>query len=650
MKVSEQKYTMKKVKLKLNEHNKNAIEEISNRFNLSRISSEIILNRNLRNTEEIEEYLNPDFKYFEEPENYKDLKRGCSRITEAVNKDESIVIYGDYDVDGVTSISQFVIILKSAGAKVDYYVPERESEGYGISSDFIHKLREGSIKADLIITVDCGIAEIEKIDQINELNKDVIVLDHHQCQEVLPSAYAIINPKQKDCPSKNKHLCAAGLSFKFLVYLNRFLKVEDVEDVLLELACLGTIADIVDLIGDNRIIAKNGLKKINNTRLIGLKKLIEVSGIADKEIESYHIGFILAPRINAAGRMDNAKKAVELFLTRSEAEAEDLASELENLNFFRKQAESAIFDEAVEKIEADFLYKKNIIVVHGEGWHEGVLGIVASRITERYEKPSVVISVKAGTGKGSARSVEYLDIFDAFKSADKYLEKYGGHKLAAGLTISEKNINILAYELNKYIDDANIESRSKEIEVDASIDVRDVNFELYNEICSLEPFGAGNPKPVLALNDVDLKSIRKVGKTGSHISFVLAKNGSEVPVIGFGKIGILEKVLTRPTAYAVTLSLNEFNGKKTIQLILKDVEERDEFDFKIDEEKMKVLNSIIDKTKSKIIKTDIFMLVEKLNRIYNTKITADEIICMLKKAEYIQYALKDDMLYIKKVF
>lgn len=638
---------MKKVKLKVNEYEKKEIEEISKRFNLSNISSRILLNRNLTTFKEIEEFLDPDFKYFESSENYKDLHKGCLRVIQAIKSNESIIVYGDYDVDGVTSISQFMITLKEAGANVDYYVPERETEGYGISADFIEKLKENSINADLIITVDCGIAEIEKVSQISCLNKEVIIIDHHQCKEELPNAYAVINPKQKDCPSKNKQLCAAGLSFKFLTYLNRFLKIEGIEEKLLELACLGTIADIVDLIGDNRIIAKKGLEKINNTQLIGLKKLMEISGISDKKIESYHIGFIIAPRINAAGRMDTAKKAIRLMLTEDEIEAEKLALELESLNLLRKQAEGIIFEEAINKIETDFLFKKNIIVVFGDNWHEGVLGIVASKLTEKYETPCVVISVKDGVGKGSARSLEYLDIFEAFKAADQYLVKYGGHKLAAGLTILEKNINIFANELNSYIQNVCRES-TKLITADAYVEQDDINFGLLNEISRFEPFGAGNPKPSLSMINSDLKNVRKVGKNGNHLSFILTNGKKDIPVIGFGKINLLEKILSKPSAYVVTLSLNEFNGRKDIQLILENVEETDSFNYKIDEEKMKVLDSIINKTKSKIIKTDIFMLVEKLNKIYNTKITAEEIICMLKKADNIQYALKNDMLYIKK--
>ncbi|HPY55716.1 MAG TPA: single-stranded-DNA-specific exonuclease RecJ [Sedimentibacter sp.] len=637
---------MKPVKLKVNEYNNDEIERISKRFNLSKTSAKILLNRNIKSFDDIEQFLEPNFKYFERAENYKDLHKGCKRVIEAINNNDRILIYGDYDVDGVTSISQFVVFLKKAGAYVNYYVPERESEGYGISSDFVNSVKSGEINFELLITVDCGIAEIEKIDEITKLDKDVIIIDHHESREEIPNAYAIINPKQKDCPSENKHLCAAGLSFKFLINLNKFLKIDNIEDVLLEYACLGTIADIVDLVKDNRIIASQGLKKINKTKIIGLKKLIEVSGI-NGEIKSYHIGFILAPRINASGRMDTAKKAIKLMLTKDEEEAEKLASELDSLNNARKEAENIIYKEAIKKIESDFLYKNNVMVVYGDNWHEGVLGIVASRLTEKYYKPCVVISVKDGIGKGSARSVEHVDIFESFKHTDIYLEKYGGHKLAAGLTILEKNINSFTNELNNYIG-STTDDEYNQIRADAILNISDINLRLYDEINRFEPFGSGNPKPLLALRDVSIKNIRKVGKEGKHISFMLSDGDRHIPVIGFCKIGILEKILTMPQSYIVSLSENIYNGSRSLQLFLHDVEEHEEFDYKIDVNKLKALEFLINKTKSKIIKTDLFILVEKLNKRYNTKITAEEIICMLKKADNIQFALKNDILYIKK--
>lgn len=640
---------MKKAKPIVNDYDINEIDEISKRFNLTPISSKILLNRQLKTFDDINEFLYPNFSFFENPTIYKDMEKGCRRILDAIENHEKIIVYGDYDVDGVTSISQFMILLKAAGANITYYVPERESEGYGISSAFVRKIENDEIKVDLLITVDCGIAEIEKVDEINCLNKQIIILDHHQCGDTIPSAYAIINPKQKDCPSKNKQLCASGLSFKFLRYLNSFLMVEDVEEELLELACLGTIADIVDLIGDNRIITYNGLKYINNTNIIGLSKLIEKAGIKDKRIESFHIGYILAPRINAAGRMSSANKAIKLMLTTDEQEADELAEELENLNLTRKQTEQEIFDEAVNKIETDCLYKRNIIIVYGTNWHEGVLGIVSSKITERYDKPSIVISIKDGLGKGSARSLPYLDIYEALQKTDKYLVKYGGHKLAAGLSIQGENINQFSIELNKYIEKvAGEENNYKEILVDSYIESKDVTYRLYNEIYKFEPFGHGNPKPTFALKNVLLKDLKRVGANGNHLSFRLCDAEKDIPVIGFGKMNLLEKILAKPSSYIVSINNNEFRGNNNLQLVLLDIEEPDELDFVTDESKTKIIDSIINKSKSKIIKTDIFKLVEKINKLYNTKITAEEIICILKMDESIQYVLKDEILYIKK--
>ncbi|HAS92944.1 MAG TPA: hypothetical protein DCS12_12290, partial [Clostridiales bacterium] len=346
-------------------------------------------------------------------------------------------------------------------------------------------------------------------------------------------------------------------------------------------------------------------------------------------------------------RMDTAKKAIKLMLTKDEEEAEKLASELDSLNNARKEAENIIYKEAIKKIESDFLYKNNVMVVYGDNWHEGVLGIVASRLTEKYYKPCVVISVKDGIGKGSARSVEHVDIFESFKHTDIYLEKYGGHKLAAGLTILGKNINSFTNELNNYIS-STTDDEYNQIRADAILNISDINLRLYDEINRFEPFGSGNPKPLLALRDVSIKNIRKVGKEGKHISFMLSDGDRHIPVIGFCKIGILEKILTMPQSYIVSLSENIYNGSRSLQLFLHDVEEHEEFDYKIDVNKLKALEFLINKTKSKIIKTDLFILVEKLNKRYNTKITAEEIICMLKKADNIQFALKNDILYIKK--
>lgn len=639
---------MKKVRLLVNDYKDSEIEAIKKTYNLTEITAKILLNRQLGTIEDIDAFLNPDFKYFEDATVYKDLEKGCQRILEAIRNNERILIYGDYDVDGVTSISQFMMVLKKAGADADYYVPERESEGYGISSSFIRELSVKKRHVDLLITVDCGIAEANSIKEIMDLGVEVIVLDHHQCMETVPKAYAVINPKQPDCMSKNKQLCAAGLSFKFLRYMNTFLKIDGIEDKLLELACLGTIADIVDLIGDNRIITYNGLKVINHSSIMGIRKLIEKAGIGDKQIEAYHIGYILAPRINAAGRMSTAKKAVRLMLTEDEAEADMLASELESLNVLRKDTEFDIFNEAVTKIEAEASGRKNIIVVCGADWHEGVLGIVASKITEKYEKPSIVISVKDGIGKGSARSMSWLDIHDALKNNDGYLLKYGGHKLAAGLTIEEDKISEFTAELNKYVartvsDDCAV----REINVDSYIENKDVTDKLFDELYMLEPYGHGNPKPVFAVKNFSINNVKRVGKNLNHISFAVGSADKSVAAIGFDKMELLNRLLTKPRALVVNINGNEFKGNRYLQYVLVNVEESDSPEYAIDEAKAKIISTLIGKSKSKIMKTDLFKLVDRLNNSYNVKTSAEEIVCILKKDANIEYVLKSDILYIK---
>ncbi len=638
---------MKKVKLKVNSFTDEKIKLISSTFGLTEISAKILLNRGLSTVEDINNFLDPEFKYLENTDNFKDVDKGCKRILRALEKKENILIYGDYDVDGTTSISQFILYLNKAGANVNYYVPERETEGYGISEDFLNKV--DSMDINLLITVDCGISEVDSIDRINSCGIDTILIDHHQCGEVIPRAYAVINPKQSDCPSKNKNLCASGLSYKFLLHLNRYLKINDIEDILLELACLGTIADIVDLIEDNRIITFNGLKNINKSKLIGVKKLIEKAGIGDRVIEAFHIGYILAPRINAAGRMDNAKKAIELLLSKDEIEAERLADELENFNIFRKQTEQAIFNEAVEKIEKDFLYKKHVIVVSGNDWHEGVLGIVASRLTEKYDKPSIVISVKDDMGKASARSLEYLNIFEALKSVSHLLVKFGGHKLAAGLTLKKLSINELSVELNKYVDKI-IDKKEiqKIVNVDSYINIDEINECLYKEICKFEPFGHGNPKPIFAVVDFSISDIKRVGKDKKHISFSIKNKNVSIKVIGFDKIRLLEKILLNPQALVVNITENEFRGNVDLQLILQDIEDYVFEKQIIDDNKSKIVYSIINKTKSKIIKTDIFDFADSISRLYNIDFTASDIACILKNENKIEYILKNDILYIKK--
>ncbi len=638
---------MRKVKLKANKFSDEELNLIINSFGLTEVSANILLNRGLKTVEEIERFLNPKLDFLENTDNYKDVEKACKRILSAVHNNEKIMIYGDYDVDGTTSISQFVIFLRKIGVDVDYYVPERESEGYGISENFIDQIEKNNIK--LLITVDCGISEVDSIDKINLKNIDIILIDHHQCGEVIPRAFAVINPKQPDCPSINKTLCASGLTYKFLLHLNRYLNVSGVEDILLELACLGTVADIVDLIGDNRIITFNGLKNINNTRLLGIKKLIEKAGINDREIEAYHIGYILAPRINAAGRMASARVATELLLAEDEETAEKLASSLEEYNALRKHTEQIIFNEAVEKIEVNGLHKKSVIVVAGEMWHEGVLGIVASRLTEKYSKPSIVFSIKEETGKASARSVEYLDIFEMLSSVKHLLLKYGGHKLAAGLSIKKECINEFAIELNKYAGKfEEAKETTKLMQVDAFVSLIDIEKHLFDEIKQFEPFGQGNQRPIFAVEEFLVTDLRRVGKEKNHVSFFVKHENKCVKVIAFDKLYLLEKIISNPKKLVVNISENTFRGIVELQMTLLDIEDFEFENIIVDENKSKAVISAVNKSKSKIIKANIFEFSDNLSKSFHINLTVTDIINILRNNAKLEFVLKNDIIYIKK--
>ncbi len=643
------------IQLTVNNYDKYKISEISNHFNISEIAAKVILNRELSKIEDVTAFLNPNFNNFEKSTNYKDLVKGTERLKDAIKNNENIIVYGDYDVDGVTSISQFVIFLREINANITYYIPDRETEGYGISDKFVKNLKNQDFS--LLITVDCGISNYEAINEINKYGVDVIIIDHHKCPEVIPEAVAVINPKQKECKSRNKNLCAAGLTFKFLRELSKKINLEHIEDKLLELASLGTIADIVELKNDNRIIAYNGLKSIRSTKNIGLKKLIEKAQLNIDEIESFHIGFIIAPRINAAGRMSNAEKAVELLTTNNMKIADKIAEELNCLNNNRKEIEVEIFEEAVKNIEKNRLYKNNIIIVSGQNWHEGVIGIVASRITEKYNKPSIVISIKKSIGKASARSLSYLDMYETLNNVEKLLMKYGGHKLAAGLTIKEENIEIFAYEVNKYADDKirNL-NLLKKVQADAFIEINDITENLSTELNKLEPFGCGNPKPSFAIRNFDICNIKKIGKNRNHIKFLVCndKKTAKINAVAFNKINMLEYLLVSPETLVVNLNKNVFNGREEMQIILQEIKSSQDIKYRQvtnNDVKKEAITKIIENTNSKIFKTEIFSLVEKLNNIYNINVTVKEVITIfyeISKVTNIQYALKNDILYIKK--
>jgi len=627
-------------------HDEEQLNLIIKKYNLSSVTAQVVMNRGLKDLDDVEEYLNPKLENLENTDVYKDLDKGCKRLIEAVEKNEKIIVYGDYDVDGTTSASQIVLYLKELNAEIDYYIPHRENEGYGISDLFIQEINKKNV--DLIITVDCGISEIERIDELNELGYDTIIIDHHTVGEIIPNAYAVVNPKQKDCKSVNKDLCASGLVFKFLKHVNRYFHIENIEDKLIELACLGTVADIVKLLGDNRIITFYGLKALNNSKLVGIEELIYAC-CGNDEIDSKSIGFRIAPKINAAGRMKSANIAVDLMICDDKKKAKKLAEQLLELNDLRKHTENLILEEAINQIEENKLYDQNIIVVSGNEWHEGVLGIVSSVITNKYRKPSLVISNKNNVSKGSARSIDYLDIYDALSSQKKYLMKFGGHKLAGGFSLRTENLEIFADNLNRYvmekIEDTDI---VEEIVIDAEIEIKNVNRELLNDLKKLEPFGHGNADPIFYITKYDFVNLKLVGNTKDHVSCFLAYEEKSVKAIAFNFADKLNDMFLKPKGIVANVTENIFRNTSNLQININKIDCSDYQFCEYSNDSVKALDSSIIKAKSKILKVNIFDLVYKLNRIYNMKITPTEVINILNNEKKYQYVLKKDTLYIKK--
>jgi len=418
------------------EINEDKISEISKRFNVPYLLAKVIANREFGSEEEISRYLNTDISNLYDPYLIKDMEIGVDRVIKAINNKEKILVYGDYDVDGITSITVVKKFFEDLGINILTYLPNRLDEGYGLNKLAIDEIQKMNV--NLIITVDCGISAIDEVEYANSKRFDVIITDHHECGEILPNAYAIINPKRDDSEYPFKQLAGVGVAFKFIQAISKKLNLpEDRYLKYLDIVCIGTIADIVPLIDENRIIAKNGLELLKNTKNIGVRALINKCGF--NHIDSSVISFGLSPRINACGRIGNPQTALDLFLTNDVYEAEKLANELNEANYERQAIEKKIFENAKELIAINKLDEKPIIVLGNENWHHGVIGIVASKLVELYYKPCVLICFEGDEGKGSGRSIAGFDLFSAISDSGELLEKYGGHEMAVGLSINRDN-------------------------------------------------------------------------------------------------------------------------------------------------------------------------------------------------------------------
>lgn len=546
--------------------NKVAVEN-----NISRLLAKILISRGLESKEEIDEFLHPKIEKLYDPFLFKDMDVAVDTIIETCNKKEKITIYGDYDVDGITSVSVLKKFFKDMGVDANHYLPSRLEEGYGLNNKAIEKIAENGTK--LLITVDCGISAYEEIEYAKSLGIKVIVTDHHECPEKLPNAIAVIDAKRPDNTYPFTSLAGVGVTFKLTQAIAMKLGYDRKSYLkYLDIVSLGTIADIVPLSDENRIIVNYGLILMKQTKNVGLKQLISVSGFNNSgNLNSTSISFGIAPRMNASGRMGKADLALELLMEEDSEKAYQIALELSATNKERQTVEKEIIDKAIELIEERKLYEKSVIVLHHKNWHHGVIGIVASKITELYYKPSILISVDDGVGKGSGRSIEGFDLHEALSKCSDLLLKFGGHEMAIGLTIAEDKLKEFSEKVEKIADEKEIKDLCPTVKVDAEIFQDNVSKKTLEEIDMLRPFGEGNQAPVFVYRNIKVDGVRLLSND-KHLKLVL-KDGTKVfDAIAFNmgtkeysiKIGDKIDVLH-------SLEINSYNGNEKIQMNVKDI-------------------------------------------------------------------------------
>lgn len=555
----------------LKEFDKNRVVEISKEFNISPLASIILYNRGIKESDEIQKFLNCDLENLHDPYLLKDMDKAVSRIKDALEKKEKITIYGDYDVDGITSIAILYKHLTSMGFEVDYYIPDRIQEGYGVNREALDKIKENG--TGVVITVDTGITAVEETEYAKSIGMDIIITDHHECKETIPEAFAAIDPKRKDCKYPFKNLAGVGVAFKLIQALDENSSVETLMSKYADLVCLGTVADISPLVDENRIIVTKGLEKFKNTENIGLKALLDVSITNNKAITTSSIGYIIAPRINASGRLGCASRSVEMFLTQDKDKAYELANNLCEENVIRQQTEQRMFAEALEYIEKNPQIKDDqVLVIPHENWHHGIVGIVSSKITEKFYRPSILFAIDGDEAKGSGRSVSGFNLFEALENSSEILEKFGGHELAAGLSIKTENIEKFRAAINSQkLDKIDEQSLIPTVSVDAVIKPSYITMDTVDEINRLQPFGVDNPLPVFAVRNIKIHKISTMSE-GKHLRMTLLKDNKFFDAVGFGMGEYFNHLKEGDfVEVAFGLDINDYKGFKNVQLILKDI-------------------------------------------------------------------------------
>lgn len=541
------------------EENSEEIIDIAKKHNISELLTKILVNRGITDDKEIDTFLNPTRNDFYDPYLMPDMDKAVERIIKAINNQEKVMIYGDYDVDGITSITVLKKFLEERGLKTGHYIPNRLEEGYGLNENAIRSIAEQ--KYTLMITVDCGISGIEEVELANQLGIETIITDHHEQSESLPNAYAIINAKRKDSQYPFRGLAGCGAVFKLIQAISLRLGLEEKEFLkYLDIVCVGTISDIVPLVDENRVIAKLGLKLVAQTRNIGLRELILQSGY--KKIDSNTISFGVAPRINACGRMGYQEEALDLFLTNNIEEARKITARLNSYNLERQTKEKDIFEQAIKELEKEDIEKLNTIVLSGDNWHHGVIGIVASKLTEKFYKPTILICFEDNIGKGSGRSLPGFDLHEALVETSAYLEKYGGHEMAVGLSLKKEKYNDFKLAFEEIAKSKNIQQIIPVIKIDSIITARDVNKKTIQDLEMLEPFGEKNKNPIFVYKNLKIDSIRALSE-GKHLKLTLKDDNLLINAIGFN-LGYLseEYLIGDKIDIAGNLEINKYGRRR----------------------------------------------------------------------------------------
>ena len=550
------------------------IQTLSTSLGVTDVVAGMLWRRELRTLADAKEFFNPSIAYLHDPFLMLNMDVAVAEISKCLDSHLPILVYGDYDVDGTTAASLLHLFLQSIGAKSEFYIPDRNTEGYGVSHKGIDYAAE--IGAGLIITCDCGITAVEQTEYAKAQGVKMMITDHHIPDSTLPDAVAILNPKQEDCAYPNKNLCGAGVAFKLTQAIAQERKVAPEQALqFMDLAAIGTAADIVKVTGENRIIVGEGLKLISQGKRPGIRALKKVAGITRDEVTVSDVLFGLGPRINAVGRLGEAMRAVRLMTATTELEAKELSGVLNSENEIRKTVEGKIFDEAVRLSNSKYdPREKRSLVLHQEGWHHGVIGIVASKLKERYYVPTVIIAVNDGVGKASARSISGFDLHAAFSKCSDLLLSYGGHTMAAGMSIDPANLDAFEERFQQVaMEQVTAEMMRPRLKIESVIEFSEINSQLLETLRRLAPYGPGNMRPLFASQKLEVVGYPRpkiVGK--NHLKFKVRQGRTVLDAIGFGMAESLELLYSKKDLeMAYILSENEWQGRKTIQLELKDI-------------------------------------------------------------------------------